>query len=137
VKLELKQFTYKLILLSTVLLIVSGTMFFTILGKYYFSAFPFSFIVFIIVSLYSHYILLKAAKNNQTQFNTAFMLSFILKIFVYSFFVGISLFLDKTNYIAFIITTMGFYTVYTVFDVVQILAYIKKNKNDIEIKIQS
>ena len=136
-KLELKKFTYKLILLSIILLIVSGTMFFTILEKYYFSAFPFSFIVFIIVSLYSHYILLKAAKNNQTQFNTAFMLSFILKIFAYSLFVGVSLFLDKTNYIAFIITTMGFYIVYTVFDVVQILAYINKNKNDIEIKIQS
>lgn len=65
------------------------------------------------------------------------MLSFILKIFAYSIFVGLSLYIDKTNYIAFIITTMIFYTVYTVFDVKQILDYINKNKNNIDVKIES
>jgi len=136
-KTELRKFIYKIILLSTVLIILSSIIFFAFLSKYYFNSFPFLFIIFIAVSIFTHAILLKSAQNNQRQFNTAFMLSFILKIFAYSIFVGLSLYIDKTNYVAFIITTMIFYAIYTVFDVIQILNYINKNKNNIDIKIES
>lgn len=129
---EFKKFLYKIILLSLILLILGSAFFYFSLQKFYFPAFPALFPVFIIVSGFSHYILINSAIHNQLKFNTAFMLSFIVKIFVYSLFVAISLYIDKTNYVSFVVTTMLFYIIYTVFDVVQILNFIKNNKSDIE-----
>ena len=119
----------KKILIFTAILVIAGIIIFTQLyDKYYFVAFPFLFIIFPTVSIIVHNMLLNASKKRPAQFNLAFMKSFMIKLFVYSAFIGIMLFFNKENYVPFILTTLFMYSSYTAFDTVILLKDLKNKQ---------
>ncbi len=133
---RLKKFLFRIILLSLILTVVGTAIFMTIAKNLYFKAFPFLIILYLVVSVSVHSILLRSLDKSPLRFNSSFMLSFMLKLFIYAIFVGIVLFLDKTNKYSFIIATLFMYIIYTVFDVKSILNEVKnkqllKNKKDV------
>lgn len=123
---KILTFSIKITILSAGLAVLGLFFFSQLFDKYYFTAFPFLFIVFPVVSIIIHNMLLKASEKRPAQFNAAFMGSFMIKLFVYSAFVGVMLYINKENYIPFILTTLVFYLFYTVFDTVIILKDLKK-----------
>ena len=117
------------ILIFTAILALAGIVLFTqLFSKYYFTAFPFLFIVFPSISIIVHNMLLKASKKRPAQFNASFMGSFMIKLFAYSAFVGIMLLVSKVNFIPFILTTLFLYLFYTIFDTVMLLKDLQKAK---------
>lgn len=123
---RLKKFINKIIIFTVILAAVGTVFFLFFFRQYYFSAFPFGFIVFVTISIIVHSLMLKASKKSPIQFNTAFMLGFMIKIFIYAAYVGIILAIDKINIKPFALTTLVLYACYTVFDVKNILSDVKK-----------
>ncbi len=119
---KLKKFIIKIIIFSFILMLVSGGLFATILKEFYFIGFPYLFILFISISIIVHSILLKAAKKRPARFSADFMLTVILKLFLYSACIGIYAYLDKQNIKPFAVSVLAFYFLYTFFDVKTILS---------------
>jgi len=122
----IRNFIFKIILLSLILAFTGGLIFQFILKQYYFDTFPFLIILFPLVSTLIHIQLLKASKKSLAKFNVAFMLSFMFKIFVYAAFTGIIISAEEENKNSFVITMLLMYLIYTVFDTKAVLNDIKK-----------
>lgn len=122
----IKYFILKIILLTVILAFIGGLTFNFLLKKYYFDAFPLVLILFPLVSSLIHIQLLKASKKSLAKFNVAFMLSFMLKMFIYAAFTGIIISAEAGSKNSFVITMLLMYLFYTVFDTKAILDDIKK-----------
>lgn len=122
----IRNFIFKIILLSVILAFTGGLIFQFLLKPYYFDTFPFLIILFPLVSTLIHIQLLKASKKSLAKFNVAFMLSFMLKIFIYAAFTGIIISAEEANKNSFVITMLLMYLIYTVFDTKAVLNDIKK-----------
>lgn len=122
----IRRFILKIILLTVILAFIGGLAFNFLLKKYYFDSFPLLLILFPIVSSLIHIQLLKASKKSLAKFNVAFMLSFMLKLFIYAAFTGIIISAEAGSKNSFVITMLLMYLIYTVFDTKAILNDIKK-----------
>ena len=126
----IRNFIIKIILLTIILGIISGIVFYFLLPDKYFDTFPFLLIMFPIVSSVIHIQLLKASEKSLARFNIAFMLSFLLKLIVYLAVSATIISIEKDQKAVFVITMLIFYLVYTVFDVKKILDDMKKLNPD-------
>ncbi len=126
----IRNFIFKIILLSLILAFTGGLIFKFVLKSYYFDTFPFLIVLFPLVSTLIHIQLLKASKKSLAKFNVAFMLSFMLKIFVYAAFTGIIISAEADSKNSFVITMLLMYLIYTVFDTKAVLNDIKKLNQD-------
>lgn len=122
----IRNFIIKIILITVILGITTGAVFWFLLPDEYFDTFPFLLIVFPIVSSLVHIQLLKAAKKSSARFNIAFMLSFLLKLTVYLAISATIISLEQDHKAVSVIMLLLFYLVYTIFDVKKILDDIKK-----------
>jgi len=118
----LKKFIEKLLIFSIILGGVAWAIFNFAFPAYYFKELPFIFLLFISVSILVHSILLKAGKKRPARFSTDFMLSVIIKLFVYSSAVGLLIFLNKDAVKPMVITFLTMYFLYTFFEIKIILA---------------
>lgn len=121
-----RLFIIKIIILTLIIATISTLLFFFLLTDNYFPSFPFILLMFPIVSIIVHTRLLRASQKSLSSFNIAFMLSFIIKLFVY---LGVSatvLSLENENKTIFVIMVLLLYVIYTVFDVNRILLDMKK-----------
>jgi len=126
----IRKFIVKTIIL-TIIFAVSATLVFSfILKDQYFDTFPFMLLIFPVVSVIAHIQLLKATEKSLARFNVAFMLSFMLKLFVYIGLAATIISLEKENKATFVISILLMYLVYTVFDVKMILDDMKKIISD-------
>ena len=122
----IRQFIIKTILFTAVIAAVCTVIFLFLLPDIYFSSFPFILLMFPVVSIIIHIRLLKSSRQSLAKFNIAFMLSFLIKLFVY---LGVSaavLSVEVENKVAFVITILIIYLLFTVFDVNRILKDMKK-----------
>lgn len=122
----IRKFIIKIIFITVFLAILSFVVFSFLLKDQYFDTFPFILLIFPIVSAIIHIQLLKASQKSLSKFNIAFMLSFLLKIFVYIALAATIISLETENKPTFVISMLLMYVIYTVFDVKAILDDMKK-----------
>ena len=124
------KFIIKIVILTLILIAISAILFATILSEYYFSAFPYLFILFLVVSSGVHYILLKASEKRAAKFPVDFMLSTMIRLLGYSIFVAVFLYFNKEIAKSFVVSFLSMYFVYTIFEVKLILSDIQKIEKD-------
>lgn len=122
----IKRFIIKVAILTIILGILSALIFSILLPGKYFDTFPFVLLIFPIVSVIVHVQLLKSSQKSLARFNVAFMLSFLLKLFIYLGLAATIISLEAENKASFVISFLLLYLVYTVFDTKMILDDIKK-----------
>jgi len=122
----IKTFTIKVALLTIILGIISAIIFRFLLPDKYFDTFPFILLAFPVVSVLVYIQLIKSSQKSLARFNIAFMLSFLLKLFIYLGLAATIISLEKENKASFVISLLLMYLVYTVFDTKMILDDIKK-----------
>ena len=122
----IRKFIFKIIMLTVIIGIISGAVFYFLIPGEYFDTFPFLLIIFPVVSSVIHIQLLKASEKSPARFNIAFMLSFLLKLVIYLAISATIISLEQDHKTVFVISVLLFYLVYTIFDVSKILDDMKK-----------
>ncbi len=120
-----RNFIIKISILTLILAIISALIFSFLLKEVYFATFPFLLLAFPIISVITHFQLLKASKKSLAAFNIAFMLSFMIKLFAYLGLAATIIKLEADNKTSFVISLLLLYLIYTVFDVKTILEDMK------------
>ena len=128
----IKKFIVKIVLLTVIMSLISAAVFYFLPNKY-FDTFPFILLIFPIISALVYIQLLKSSQKSLAKFNIAFMLSFLVKLFVYLGLAATIISLETDNKASFVISFMLLYLIYTIFDTKLILEDIKiledKNKD--------
>lgn len=123
---EAKQFLKSFGIFTAGLILIAALLFSTLLQKWYFPMFPVQFLVIALVTGIIHLFLIKVAQQNIRKFNTVFMALVAIKLLIYFAFILISLLLDRSNAIVFVLTFLVLYICFTIFEVQQILRTLKK-----------
>ncbi len=121
-----RKFIFKMLIFTAIIFSIASVLFSTILKTHYLSAFPFMILLIAAVTTIGHLWVVKASGQNAMKFTTAFMASVSLKLMVYLFFMLIYLMMDRSQVIPFILTFITLYILFTVFEVIQVLGFIKK-----------
>ena len=101
----------------------------SVLKGYYLSIFPLQFAVVILVTVISHLRLMTSVEQNAQRFITTFLSVMSAKLFIYLFFILICLLVDRSNAINFVVTFLLLYLIFTIFEVIEISNFFKKNQN--------
>jgi len=125
---RIKSFISKLLIFTFVLIFLSGVIFVFLAEKYFFKGFPYLFIPFVFVSVLVHVILIKASKERPARFSRDFMISVMLKLFLYSAITALYIYLDKTHLKPIIISVMSMYFLYTFFEIRILLSDLNKKE---------
>jgi len=121
-----RKFVLKITLFTLTIFILSAALFTTVLKTFYLSVFPVQLLLIATVTTMGHLWVIRAADQNPMKFTTAFMASVTLKLLVYLFFMLIYLLIDHSEVISFILTFIALYIAFTIFEVIQVLKFIKK-----------
>jgi hypothetical protein len=105
--------------------------FMIILPKTYFSpALPFLFIFFIATSLLSFYYLLQSTEKRFIKFVNTFLLTIIVKLFLYAGVMIAYAFLNRSDAIPFMLGFFILYLCYTIFEAASVIKYTQPAKPD-------
>lgn len=125
--LDYQQFITKILIFTILVFIITSALFSTVLKIWYFAAYPYQILLIALVTTIGHIWILKAAGQNTRKFTTSFMASVTLKLMVYLTFMLIYLMIDRSQVIPFVLTFIILYISFTIFEVIQVLNYIKKH----------
>jgi L-asparagine transporter-like permease len=120
-------FLKKALLFCLVLIGLSLVLFDTILKDYYLKIYPLQFAVVSLVTVISHLKLMNSFQLNTRRFNTTFLSVMSIKLFLYLVFILICLLIDRTSAFNFVITFLLLYLGFTIFEVIEISNFLKKN----------
>ena len=121
-----RKFILKISVFSLLIFIMASVLFSTILKAYHLDALPYLILLVASVTTLGHLWVIRASGQNTMKFTTAFMASVTLKLIVYLFFMLIYLLIDRSQVVPFVLTFITLYILFTIFEVVQVLAAIKK-----------
>lgn len=121
-----KLFIRKFIIFSIVLTSISVILYMTVLKPFYVKTFPLQLLLIGSLTAFSHLRLIKACEQNIRRFTTVYMLSVTLKLMAYLSFLLICLLIDHSDALAFVLTFFALYICFTVFEVIQVLKFLKK-----------
>ena len=121
-----RKFVLKISLFTLTIFIISAALFTTVLKTFYLSVFPIQLLLIATITTMGHLWVIRSADQNPMKFTTAFMASVTLKLLVYLFFMLIYLLIDHSEVISFILTFIALYIAFTIFEVIQVLKFIKK-----------
>lgn len=122
----LKSFIIKIAILTFIIIAISTVMFSTVLKSWHFGFYIYQIILIAIVTTFGHLWVLKATWQNTRKFTTAFMASVTFKLLIYLTFMLVYLLIDHSQVIIFVLTFFIFYITFTIFEVIQVLDFIKK-----------
>jgi len=126
---ERSYFLKKALLLCLVVTGLSLLLFDTALKGYYLKIYPLQVAVVSLVTVISHLRLMTAVQQNARKFSTTFLSVMSIKLFIYLGFILVCLMIDRTNALNFVLTFLILYTIFTIFEVIEISNYLKKNPN--------
>jgi hypothetical protein len=125
-----KRFFYKKALLFCLVLIgLSLLLFDSVLKDFYNRLFPVQFGLIALVTFFSHLKLMNAIEQNARRFSTTFLATMSMRLFIYATFIVICLLIDRTRAISFVISFMILYFIFTIFEVIEISNFLRKNQN--------
>jgi hypothetical protein len=122
------QFIFKFLIFSIFLSALAAILFLTVMKKWYFPAFPIQLLLIAIVTGISHIWLLKFSEQNMRKFTTVFMALVSIKLLIYMSYLLVNLWIDRSNVIVFLLTFFLLYVCFTIFEVKQILFFLKNTK---------
>ncbi len=128
---EIQIFKKKALLFCLVLAGISLVLFSTLLKDYYLKIFPVQFAVISLVTLLSHLRLMNSVRMNVMRFNTTFLAIMSIKLFLYIIFILVCLLIDRSRAIDFVITFLILYVFFTIFEVIEISNFLRKNTNSL------
>ena len=120
------KFLLKISVFTLIVITISALLFTTILKAYYFNAFILHVVLISVVTTIGHILVAKAVKKNMRTFATAYMASVTIKLVVYLVYLLVSLLIDHSQVIQFSLTFLILYLIYTIFEVVEVLSFLKK-----------
>ncbi|MBI5218318.1 MAG: hypothetical protein HY958_05255 [Bacteroidia bacterium] len=126
---HLKVFIIKLTVLSVVFLAVGFLILSGCFTQYYFTSFPFLICYFFILTLTSHFILLKIENLRFAKFSSYFMLITGIKMFMNILFIVIHVWFQRKTAFPFLISFILLYLGYTLFEVISLLIHYKKKNS--------
>jgi|GEM_PF-702303 len=124
-----RKFLKKVLVLCLLIACVSLILFQSLLKGYYLKIFPLQFAVVSLVTVVSHLRLMTSVEQNPRRFSTTFLSVMSAKLFIYLFFILICLLIDRSNAINFVATFLLLYVTFTIFEVIEISNFFKKNQN--------
>lgn len=125
-KLALKKFTYKLILITAFLALL-GTVFFYFFPNYFLLIMPFLLIFVALLTFGVFYTIIRGLeKRTVSSFNTYFTGANGIKLFLFIIFLSVYLFINPDKAILFSVTFVFLYIVYTFFEVYHLVKLVKK-----------
>lgn len=123
----MKQYIGKFILRLTILTIIitiTGWIFFTFIFKdHYLPVFPFTLLLFFIVTGLIHIYQVRLANKNIARFTRSNMLATTLKLFIYSVFAIAYLAVNPARAITFVIVLFILYLIFNTFEVIELSNY--------------
>ena len=128
---EIQIFKKKALLFCLVLAGISLVLFSTLLKDYYLKIFTVQFAVISLVTLLSHLRLMNSVRMNVMRFNTTFLAIMSIKLFLYIIFILVCLLIDRSRAIDFVITFLILYVFFTIFEVIEISNFLRKNTNSL------
>ena len=120
------KFILKISAFTLIIIALSIALFTTILRAYYFKAFIIQVVLIASVTTIGHLLVAKAVKKNIRKFATAYMAAVTLKLVVYLIYLLVSLLIDHSQALQFALTFLILYLVYTIFEVAEVLRFMKK-----------
>lgn len=124
---EKRFFLKKALLFCLVLIGLSLVLYDTVLKDFYMNIYPLQFAVIALVTVISHLRLMNSFQLNTRRFNTTFLSVMSIKLFIYLVFILVCLLIDRTSAVNFVITFLILYLGFTIFEVIEISNFLKKN----------
>lgn len=124
-----KIFLKKALIVSMIVTGIALLLFNSVLKAYYFKMFPYQVGLIALVTVISHLRLMSAIQMNIRRFNTTFLSIMSIKLFIYLIFILTCLLIDRKDAINFVLTFLILYVFFTIFEVIEISNFLKKNTN--------
>lgn len=129
ISIEKRFFLKKALLFSLVLIGISLLLYETLLKEFYLKAFPLQFAIVALMTVFSHLKLMSASRQNPRKFSTAYLSIMSVRLLIYLVFILVCLLIDRTSAVNFVATFLVLYLAFTIFEVVEISNFLKKNPN--------
>jgi hypothetical protein len=123
-----------LLVFSAIIGLIALTIRLSTNSNYLSPALPFLFIFFIATSLLSFYYLLRAATKRFIKFVNTFLLTIIIKLFIYAGVMIAYAFTNRSDAIPFMLGFFVLYLCYTIFESVSIIKYTNPANQDNQVK---
>ena len=124
----LKRFTLLLFALTAIITLIGFLVMKYFASEYYFTGFLFMPLLLFVITLGVHRYLIFASKADNMKFTYRFMGATGLKMFVYLILIVIYLLLEREHAVPFLICFLILYVIYSLFEVLAVLKYLKNNK---------
>lgn len=123
--LTLQKFSKQLILISLITVALTFGLTYVIPENFISNSWPFIAGFFFAISLLVHRFLLKKSGGKHTKFVNAFLLTTTIKLLLFLTIIVIYVLLNRDDAIGFIFTFFTYYLIYTSFEIVSILKYLR------------
>ena len=120
-----KKFVFKLIVFSLVLFAIGTVLFYTVLQSYYLPIFPISLAFFVLITLFFHWFILKGGQSRMAAFAKIFMVSNMVRLFIYVIFIAVYLYFFREHAKPFLLCFLFLYFSFTMFEIVAVLRDLK------------
>ena len=122
---HLKKFIIRGIIISLVLSITGFFLFITILKEYFSFSFPVLLLVIFLINVLFHRYLIRSAGRSNRKFPIKFLSATGIKMGLYLIIIILFVVFDRENAVPFLFVFMIIYVVFTIFEVVSVLDYLK------------
>ncbi len=122
-----RQFIVKMTVFTLLIFVSATIVFSTVLEPWLVASYPYQILLIATVTTIGHLWIVRASGQNTRKFSTAFMASVTLKLMIYLTFLLVYLLIDRSQAIPFVLTFITFYILFTIFEVLAVLNFIKKH----------
>jgi hypothetical protein len=123
-----KRFTLQLISITVVITLAGFFILKFVTPEYFFTGFLFVPLVLFVITIGVHRYLIIASQADNRKFTYKFMGATGIKMFVYLIFIAVYLLIDREHAVPFLICFLILYFLYSVFEILTVLKYLKNNK---------
>jgi hypothetical protein len=122
------KFAITLLFIALVLTALGYALFLFLIPQYYFAYFPVVPAFLWVVTFLVHVYLIRSSENNPRKFTAKYLGAMGLKMFIYLVFLVVFLFIDRVHAIPFLVSFLVAYAAFTMYEVISILNFLKKDK---------
>ncbi|MCK5462568.1 MAG: hypothetical protein V3V53_11835 [Bacteroidales bacterium] len=117
-----------LLFIALIITALGYGLFLFFIPQYYFPHFPVIPAFLLVVTIMVHVYLIKSSENNPRKFTSKYLGAMGLKMFIYLVFLVVFLFIDTAHAVPFLVSFLVTYAAFTLYEVISILNYLKKDK---------
>lgn len=125
---HLINFALYLFILTVIISAIGWILVHTYLPDKYFTGFLVLPLLFFFITLALHYYLMKSSQKENIKFTPRFIGATGIKMMIYVILIAIYLLINRNQAVSFLICFLICYLLYTTFEIISILSYLKSNK---------